>query len=656
MVEKQEIVSGIAEAVKTAERKEHGKKRFALPIAIVIILILAGAFFLLVQGPFIPPLFASCENGTLDAGEEGIDCGGTCFAQCLSDPEKSDPTFAAPFSVTDVAIGSSDRIYVVDKARNRLLIYSKDLRFLRNIGEEDFVSGGAGDYQFDMPLAVAVASDGKIFVSERFPENVKVFDASAKFLEAISPDTEGYGQLIAVAVAPDGRLAVVEKNKKAVFIVGLDRQVQQLQQGLSSPAGVAFAADGRLFVVDSSEHKVKIFSKELQPAGSIGTGKGNTNDSFNFPAGVAIAPNGNIVVADTENSRVQVFSPQLAFIATVGAGKLLKPERVAVDSRGRIIVADSGNNRIAVFNSDYSFAAEIKGTSFAEMAYAEFKPRCLAVASDGKIFVSEEQNNKIIVLDKQFNFVKTIGVEAVGSNYKFNNPRYLAVDSQGRLFVSDKGNNRVQVFDKEQGFVATIGGRKGNADDELNAPEGIAIDSAGRIFVVDSGNKRVQVFDKDFKFVGSITETAGLRFNDIAIIAIDNADNIYLGKYNDIREDTVLFVFNKELQYLKTFDLSKDFFETTGIDVDSRGRIGLTSGETREIALVDSATGAVIKRVGKEGAGNGEFSWVSDAKFLPDGRVLVAELENKRLQLFDSGLNFIRVIDGGVDGLIETSG
>jgi DNA-binding beta-propeller fold protein YncE len=656
MVEKQEIVSGIAEAVKTAERKEHGKKRFVLPIAIVIILILAVAFLLLQQGPILPPLFASCENGALDASEEGIDCGGSCFAQCLSDLEKGDETFTAPFSVADVAVGPNDRIYVVDNTRNRLMIYSKELKFLRNIGEKDFVSGGAGDYQFDLPFAVAVAADGKVFVSERFPENVKVFDASAKFLETIVPDTEGYGRLIDLAVASDGRIAVIEQNKKAVFIISQDKQVQQLNEGVGDPASVAFAGDGRLFVSDNAEHKVKVFSKELQPIGAIGEGKGNTNNSFNFPSGIAFAPNGNLVVADSENKRVQVFSADGKFTATVGLGKLMRPVSVAVDSAGRIIVADAGSNKIVVFNSDYSFAAEIEGSSFSALAYSEFKPRYLAVAPDGKIFVGEEQNSRVIVLDKQFKFAGKLGTGTGFGDYEFNNPRYLAVDTSGRLFVADIGNNRVQIFDKELHYLATIGSGKGDGSNELNTPQGIAFDSAGRIFVVDGGNKRVQVFDKDFKYLASITAPAGQNFNDIALVAVDKEDNIYLGKYSDAPDASVFFVFSKDLQYVKTIDLTGKFSEITGIDVDAAGRIVFTAGENRKLALIDSATGNVIKSVGKEGTGNGEFSWISDVKFLPDGKILVVDLENKRLQLFDSGLNFIRVIDGGVDGLIETSG
>ncbi|MDP2974423.1 MAG: 6-bladed beta-propeller, partial [Candidatus Diapherotrites archaeon] len=190
MVEKQEIVSGIADAVKAAERKEHGKKRLVLPIAIVIILILAVAFFLLPLGPIIPPLFASCENGTLDAGEEGVDCGGSCFAQCLSDDEKSDDLFLSPSSVTDVKVDALDRIYIVDSGRNRLLVYNKELNFLREIGEKDFTSGGSGNYQFMNPRAVAIGPD-RVYVSDRFNQRIQVFDGKLQYVETIGEGLYG---------------------------------------------------------------------------------------------------------------------------------------------------------------------------------------------------------------------------------------------------------------------------------------------------------------------------------------------------------------------------------------------------------------------------------------------------------------------------------
>jgi len=656
MVEKQQIVMGIEQAIKQVESQERRGKRRLLPIAILAVIALAAVLLYPLISDVLPPAADSCENGVQDRGEEGVDCGGSCFAQCLTADELASGVFTKPFSVADVAVGPYDRIYVVDRARNRLLIYDKGLHYLRNIGETAFVSGGKGNYQFDNPYAVAVSGDGKIFVSERFPERIKVYDSKAQFLEIIEPDASAYGHLIYMAAAPDGRLAVVEKNKKAVFIVSQGKEVQRLEKGLSSPAGVAFASDGRLFVVDSAEHKVRIFSRELNLIGSIGEGKGNTNSTFNFPAGVAIAPNGNVVVADRENDRVQVFSSNGTYLATVGAGELLKPERVAVDSQGRIVVADSGNNRLAIFNRDYSFAAEIEAISFAETAYPEFKPRCLAVAPDGKIFVSEQQNSRIVVLDKQFNFIKALGRGTGFGNYEFNNPRYLAVDSEGKLYVADKGNNRVQVFDRELRYVATIGGRKGDAVDELNSPEGIAIDSQGRLFVVDKGNNRVQVFDRDFNHIASITESGALNFRAITIIAVDDNDNIYIGKYSDFPEDAVFFVFNRDLQYVKTINLIGKFLETTGLDVDSQGRIVFTAGESYKVGLVDSGTGEVINSIGQHGSGNSEFAWPSDVAFLPDGKIVVADFGNQRLQLFDPELNFLRVIDGGSDGLIESSG
>ncbi|MBN2067365.1 MAG: SMP-30/gluconolactonase/LRE family protein [Candidatus Diapherotrites archaeon] len=653
MVERQELVSGIASAVEQAKFQEKHKKKRLLPVLAIAIIALIAAFFLIQQGPIFPPPLGSCENGIQDAAEEGVDCGGMCFRQCLSPEQAASETFAKPFSMADVAVGPKGRIYIADKARNRLMIYDNSLNYLRNIGEQNFESGGTGDYLFDSPLSVAVAADGKIFVSQRFPENVKVYDGKVQFLENIEPDAEAYGHLVSVASAPDGRLAVVESNKKAVFVVGADKQVRQLSLGLGNPVAVDFGPDGRLFVVDDSAHKVKIFDSELRDAGEIGSGKGNTNTALNYPTDVAIDPAGNIVVADKGNGRVQIFSPQGNYVSSLPIEQGLLPEKLDIGSTGMIVVAFTANNRLAIYSPSLVLESELLGSSFSGLSYAQFKPRCIAVAPDGRVFASEQQSSRVVVLDSEFNFLAKLGEGTGTGNYQFNEPMYLAADSEGNLYVSDSLNNRVQVFDSSLKHVATLGGSKGPGTNQLNGPMGVAVDSTGRIFVVDRGNQRVQIFGPSFEYLGSLLASAGLSFDEITIIAVDEADNIYLGKYSD-SPDVKFFVYNSLLEYEGSIDLSGQFNETTGISAMG-GRIVFTAGESYKVGLIDSGTGQVIKSAGKQGTGNAEFGWLTDAAFLPDGRILVADFENQRLQLFDSQLRFIRVVDGGADSLVETS-
>ncbi|MDP2974406.1 MAG: NHL repeat-containing protein, partial [Candidatus Diapherotrites archaeon] len=248
---------------------------------------------------------------------------------------------------------------------------------------------------------------------------------------------------------------------------------------------------------------------------------------------------------------------------------------------------------------------------------------------------------------------KIAGSQGSGNN-QFNDPRDFAFDSKGNIYVADKENSRVQVFDSEGKYVATIGGKKGSGDYEFNSPRAVAVDSKGRVFVVDNGNERVQVFDSSFKYLSTLKGNASFQFKEPVPIAIDSADNIYVAD----SKSSNIHVFNTELSFVKDIDVGSDIIEMEGgIAFDSRGRLLVVDIEGNKVRMIDPETGNVTKTIGEQGAtGNYSFDWPHGLAIAPNGDVFVVDMGNRRIQVYDSQLNFKRTIAGGADGLIETSG
>jgi hypothetical protein len=142
----------------------------------------------------------------------------------------------------------------------------------------------------------------------------------------------------------------------------------------------------------------------------------------------------------------------------------------------------------------------------------------------------------------------TGNVDATGSNARFNLPWGVAVDLFGNAYVTDQNNNTIRKI-TPSGVVSTLaGGSFGSVDGVGNAASfsnlgEIAIDSAGNLYVADASNHTIRKCTPS----GNVTTFAGLagaegsadgpanqaRFSFPLAVAVDSADNVYVGEYGN---------------------------------------------------------------------------------------------------------------------------
>ncbi|MHB8828368.1 MAG: 6-bladed beta-propeller [Syntrophales bacterium] len=124
---------------------------------------------------------------------------------------------------TGIAVNDAlDRVYIVDTNKHQLFIYSKEGKQVAVVG-----SRGDGDGQFNYPTNVFVSKNGKVYVSDSMNFRVQIFDADGKFLQKFGKVGDAPGMF-------------------------------------SRPKGIAVDSDGHIYVVDSAFNNVQIFDEQGQ--------------------------------------------------------------------------------------------------------------------------------------------------------------------------------------------------------------------------------------------------------------------------------------------------------------------------------------------------------------------------------------------------------
>ena len=203
-----------------------------------------------------------------------------------------------------------------------------------------------------------------------------------------------------VLVTMDEEVGVFDKQGK---------KLRTIKHTFQYPRGIAVDKDDSIFVSDRGRpcvYKLDKAGHQLNVIGKRGVGNGE----FNCPRSVAVIGQ-RVFVCDTENHRIQVFSRELEFVKIIGSRgtgneHLQYVYDISQDEAGNLYVCEYGNHRIQVLNSEgeflYSFG--IKGEVKGQLD----RPVGVCV-SDQFVYVSEFGNSRVSVFDRKGHFVTSFG-------------------------------------------------------------------------------------------------------------------------------------------------------------------------------------------------------------------------------------------------------
>jgi sugar lactone lactonase YvrE len=184
---------------------------------------------------------------------------------------------------TDVAVAANGDIFVADghkggrgePANNRIVKYDPAGRFIDAWG-----TAGTGPGEFDEPHAIAIDSQGRVFVADRYNNRVQVFDQNGEHLatwtqfgrpsgiyidvhdiiyvtdsESNARRNPGWKRGIRIADARDG----------FVFAFIPDPEPDQDERSTSGAEGVAVDAQGRVYGAEVGPRGVKRYERRETP-------------------------------------------------------------------------------------------------------------------------------------------------------------------------------------------------------------------------------------------------------------------------------------------------------------------------------------------------------------------------------------------------------
>jgi DNA-binding CsgD family transcriptional regulator/DNA-binding beta-propeller fold protein YncE len=290
-------------------------------------------------------------------------------------------TGAAPTQFSrpqSVAIGGDGFIYVADTENFAIKKIDPKRRIFTliagGIARGNFADGGdALSTPIGSPTGLAIAPGGALFF------------ANGDFIGRVDTDgtvhlvaAQPLKQPVAVALASDGTLFIADRASNRVWrrspsggiavVAGTGDPgfegdgASALDAQLDHPMAVAVDAAGDVLIADEGNNRIRRVDAQTNVITTVAGsneiygfgGDGGSADRalLSLPLGVAVAPNGDIYISDTGNDRVRRVGKNAKITTVVGAhGELYGPGGLAISSSGDLYIADIGDNRVAVVRS-----------------------------------------------------------------------------------------------------------------------------------------------------------------------------------------------------------------------------------------------------------------------------------------------------------------
>jgi sugar lactone lactonase YvrE len=255
-------------------------------------------------------------------------------------------------------------------AQGRLVVaawHNSMIKRITNVGEptsmiEDLCGTGGRNFRgdggpalmavLDLPVGVAISSNGDLFISDQANQRIRKVDGMGVITTVVGNGMRAY--------SGDGGPALMASLNAPI--------------GQAAPPASRIEVDamGNLYIADTGNNAVR----RVDTAGVIttiaGTGvAGYSGDGMparmaqlNGPTDIDVAPDGTLYIADTQNHCIRHITRDGVMETTVGRcgtrgfagdgrpvieGLLDRPYGLDVDTMGRMWIADTHNQRIRVY-------------------------------------------------------------------------------------------------------------------------------------------------------------------------------------------------------------------------------------------------------------------------------------------------------------------
>jgi DNA-binding beta-propeller fold protein YncE len=257
------------------------------------------------------------------------------------------------------------RVFVGDTVHKDVRAFDFPERKFIEIGQDEDEQGNG---KLEMPLGIDVDKQGNLYVFDGKLKQIVVYNRDGKFQRYIG-NPDDFVKPAGIAVTPDGsRIYAVDiggssSNQHKILVYDAKSGAHLFDIGkrgsgngeFNLPRDVAIAPDGSLYVVDGGNFRVQKLTadgKFISAWGSIGRQLGE----FSRPKEAAVDKDGNVYVVDAAFGNFQIFNPKGELLLAVGGrsnldgpAKFALPSSIAVDDDGRVYVVDQYFRKVDVF-------------------------------------------------------------------------------------------------------------------------------------------------------------------------------------------------------------------------------------------------------------------------------------------------------------------
>ena len=202
-------------------------------------------------------------------------------------------------------------LWVTDRGDHTVLKLSDTGRVLMVMGRKG--QAGEGADNFNGPTDIAFAENGDFYVSDGYGNSrVAKFAADGSFITAWGKPGKGPGEFNlphAVAVDAEGKVYVGDRENYRLQIFDANGKFLDQWDHVGSPWGLHITPEKEIYMADGHNNRVIKLNREGKILGSLGK-KGKLPGHFNFAHHLAVDLLGNLYVAEIKNWRVQRFRPR----------------------------------------------------------------------------------------------------------------------------------------------------------------------------------------------------------------------------------------------------------------------------------------------------------------------------------------------------------